>query len=63
MWAIFFKVFIKYVTILLLFYVLVFGLQGIWNLSSLTRNGTHTPCIGRQSLSQWTAREVLAKGV
>ena len=35
---IFLKVFIEYVTILLLFYVLVFGLQGIWDLSSLTRN-------------------------
>lgn len=46
---------------LLLFYVLVFGLQGMWALSSLTQELNLHPCIGRQSLSQWTAREVLAK--
>ena len=62
MWAIFLKVFIKCYNIASVL-CFGFGLQGIWNLSSLTRNGTHTPCIGRQSLSQWTAREVLAKGV
>ena len=27
-------------------------------LSSLTRDWTHTPCIGRQSLNHWTTREV-----
>ena len=31
----------------------------MWDLSSLTRDQTHTPCIGRQSLNHWTAREVL----
>ena len=36
----FFKVFIKFVTILLLFYVLVFWPQGMWNPSSLTRDWT-----------------------
>ena len=46
MWTIF-KVFIEFVTILLLFYVLVFWLQGKWDLSSLTRDRTCTPCIGR----------------
>ena len=34
----FFKVSIKFVTILLLFYVLVFWPQGMWNPSSLTRD-------------------------
>ena len=32
------KVFIEFVTILLLFYILVFWLQDIWDLSSLTRD-------------------------
>ena len=57
MWTIF-TAFIKFVTILLLFYVLVFWPQGVWDLSSSTRDPTHTPCIGRQSLNHWTAREV-----
>ena len=30
----------------------------MWDLSSLTRDRTHTPCIGRQSLNHWTTREV-----
>ena len=30
----------------------------MWDLSSLTRDQTHTPCIRRQSLNHWTAREV-----
>ena len=40
--------------------VLCFGFwpRGMWDLSSLTRDGTHTPCLGRQSLNHWTAREV-----
>ena len=33
-----FKVFIEFITTLLLFYVLVFWLRGMWDLSSLTRN-------------------------
>ena len=53
-----FKVFIEFVTVLLLFYVLVFWLRGMWNLSSPTRDRTCTPCIGRQSLNHWTMREV-----
>ena len=52
------KIFIEFVTILLLFYVLVFWPQGIWDPSSLTRDRTHTPCIGRQRLNHWTTREV-----
>ena len=53
-----FKVFIEFVTIFLLFYVLVFWLRGMWDLSSLTRNQTCAPCIRRQNLNHWTAREV-----
>ena len=30
----------------------------MWNLTSLSRDGTHTPCTGRRSLNHWTAREV-----
>ena len=41
-----FKVFIEFVTILLLFYVLVFWPQGMWDPSSPTRDQTHTPCTG-----------------
>ena len=57
MWTIF-KVFIEFVTILLLFYVLVFWPRGMWDLSSPTRDRTHTPCIGRRCLNHWIAREV-----
>ena len=42
-----------------LFYVLVFCLQGMWDLSSPTRDQTCIPCIGRWSLNHWTTREVL----
>ena len=57
MWPIF-KGFVESVTILLLFYVLVFWPRGMWDLSSPTRDRTYTPCIGRRSLNHWTAREV-----
>ena len=57
MWTIF-KVFIEFVTILLQFYVLVFWPWSMWDLSSLTRDWTCTPCIGRRSLNPCTAREV-----
>ena len=30
----------------------------MWDLNSLTRVGTYSTCIGRQSLNHWTAREV-----
>ena len=30
----------------------------MWDHSSLTRDRTSTPCIGRQSLNHWTTREV-----
>ena len=45
-----------FITILLLFYVLVFWPQGMWNLSSPTRDQTHIACFGRRSLSHWTTR-------
>ena len=47
MWTI-----IKFVTVLLLLYVLVFmPPRGVWDFSSLTRDGTHTTYIERQSLN------------
>ena len=57
MWTIF-KVFIEFVTTLLLFYVLVFWPWRMWDPSSLTRDQTDTPFIGRWSLNHWTTREV-----
>ena len=35
-------------------------LHGMWDLSSLTRDWTCVPCIGRQTLNHWTTREVPA---
>ena len=32
--------------------------QGMWGLSSRTRDQACTPCIGKQSLLHWTTREV-----
>ena len=52
------KVFLEFVTILFLFYVLVFWLRVMWDLSFPTRDWTFTPCTGRQSLNYLTAREV-----
>ena len=46
MWTIF-KVFMEFVKIFLLFYILVFWSQGMWDLSSLTEAQTHTPGVGR----------------
>ena len=43
-----------------LFYVFFFWPWRMWDLSSSTMDWTGTPCIGRQSLNLWTAREVLA---
>ena len=57
MWTIF-KVFTDFFTILLLFYVLDFWLQGMWNLGSPTRDWTHITCLQRQSLKHWTSGEV-----
>ena len=52
--GIIFKVLIEFVMVLLLFYVLVFWPQGVWNLSSPTADEICNPCIGRESFS-WTA--------
>ena len=35
-----------------------FWTGGIWDLSILTRDWTHAPCIGRQQLNHWTTRDV-----
>ena len=43
---------------LLLFYVLIFWPPGMWGLSSLTRNRTHIPCMGRRRLNPWTIRDI-----
>ena len=32
-------------------------LSGIWNPNSLTRDQTHVPCVARQILNHWAARE------
>ena len=53
----YFKVFIEFVTIQLLFCVLVSWPWSMWGLSSLTRDRTLTPHTGRWSLSHWTTRE------
>ena len=58
MWTIF-KVFIEFVTVFLLVYVLVFWPTGMWDLSTLTWDQTHTPCLERQGLNHWTTREIL----
>ena len=57
MWTIL-KVFIIYVTILLLFHVLIFWPQSTWDLSSPTRGWTCASCIRRWSLNHQTTREV-----
>ena len=44
-------------------YILVFWSWSMRDLSSLTTNQTHTPCIGRWSLNHWTAREVPGNGL
>ena len=36
-----------------------FWLRGTWDLSPLTRDLNLYPCIGRQSLTHWTIKEVL----
>ena len=56
-WTIF-NVFTEFFTILLLFYVLDFWLQGMWNLGSPTRDWTHITCLWRKSLNHWTSGEV-----
>ena len=55
------RVLVEFVTALLLFSVWVFLLWDMWDLSSLIRYKTHSPCIGRRSFNDWTAREVTSK--
>ena len=57
----FLKSLLNFVAILLLFYVSGFWPRGMWEFSFLTRARTCTPCIGRQILNPWTAREVLGQ--
>lgn len=38
------------------------GLRGMWALSSLTRDQSSTPCLGRRSPNHWTIMEVPACG-
>jgi len=57
MWTIV-KVFIEFVIILLLLYVFVFWPGGTRDLSSSTKNQTHTLCIGRWSINHWSTMEV-----
>ena len=53
-----FKGFVEFVATLLLFYVLVFWLRGMWGLSSPTRDRIRASCFGSGNLNRWTAREV-----
>ena len=57
MWTMFFKVFIEFVIVLLLFYVLFFWLKSMWDLSTPIRDQTHTPSTGRRSLNHQTTGE------
>ena len=50
------KVFIEFITALLLFYV--FWPRAMWGLSSPVRDQILTSCIGRWSLKHWTTRGV-----
>ena len=48
-----------FLKIFCLFFFFFFATScSIWDLSFQTRDGTHIPCIGRQSLNHWTAGEV-----
>jgi len=53
-----FQIFIEFVTLLLLLYVLSFWPQGMWDLGSPVKVGTHITCIRRPSLNHWTARDI-----
>ena len=55
-----YKVFIEFVTTLLLFCVLVFWHQGMWGSKIPDQKLNCTPYIGRQSLDHWTTKEVLS---
>ena len=59
MWTMFFIVFIEFVIVLLLFYVLVFWLKSMWDLSTLIRDQTHTPTLEGKVLTT----RLLGKGL
>ena len=44
-------------------FFLVFWPEGMWDLSSLTRDWNHASCIGKRSLNHWTTREVWTGGL
>ena len=54
----FFLRFSEFVTILFVFYVLVFWLGDMWDLSFSTRDQACTRWFGRQSLNPWAAKGV-----
>ena len=56
------KLFIEFVTMLFLFSVSFFWLWGMWDLKSLTRTWTCTPCIWRQSFNHWAASKSQSQG-
>ena len=62
MWTIF-QAFIEFVTILLLFCVLVLWLPDMWDLRSLTRDQILITCTGKQGLNHWTMREIPTRNV
>ena len=47
-----------FVTVLLVFSVLIFWLWAMWDLTSPISDRTCTTCIAKQSLNHWTVREV-----
>ena len=58
-WTIFLKPCVEFVAVLLLCFALVFWPQGVWDLSSLIRDWSCTPCTGTWSLNHWTTWEAL----
>ena len=58
MWTIF-KVFIEFILVHNIAYFFMFWPQGMWDLSSLTRDQTCAACIGGLRFNYWTAREVV----
>ena len=57
MWTLF-KVFVESVTTLLLLFMFLFwGPWSLWDLSSLTRDQTCAPCVGRLSPHHWTIKQ------
>ena len=61
MWTIF-KVFIEFVTVLLLFYVLLFGCQACGILALQPGIKPASPAMEGEALTHWTARAVPSVG-